>query len=86
MAIKTQFNLRNGATDMEIKKKIEEYVSNLLYQHDMASWRNENNQKRMDRVVAKCMEDLESHNGLLELLQNENQIEYFVRQTILYMV
>lgn len=71
---------------MDIKKKIEEYVSNLLYHHDMATWRNENNQKRMDIIVAKCMEDLESHNGLLELLQNDKQIEYFVRQTILYMV
>lgn len=71
---------------MEVKKKIEKYVSNMLYQHDMAAWRNENNQKRMDRIVAKCMEDLESHEGLLELLQNDSQIEYFVRQTILYMV
>ena len=52
--------------------KIEKYVSNMLYQHDMADWRNKNNQKRMDRIVAKCMEELESHDGLLELLQNDN--------------
>lgn len=71
---------------MKIRKKIEEYVSNLLYQHDMATWRNDDNQKRMDRIVAKCMKGLESHDGLLELLQNDKQIEYFVKQTILYMV
>lgn len=70
----------------EIKKKIEDYVSNLLFQHDMAVWRNENNQKTMDKIIEKCMEDLKRHNSLLEILDNDKQIEYFVCQTILYMV
>ena len=70
----------------EIKKKIEDYVSGLLFQHDMAAWKNENNQKTMDKIVEKCIDDLKRHDGLLEMLENDRQIEYFVRQTILYMV
>ena len=54
--------------------------------HDMSPWRNEGNQKRMDKIIEKCMSDLEASDRLLELLQNDKQIEYFVRQTILYMV
>ena len=70
----------------ELKKKIESYVENLLFQHDMSVRRNENNQKTMDKIVARCMSDLKKHKGLAEILQNDRQIEYFVRQTILYMV
>lgn len=70
----------------ELKKKIENYVSNLLFLYDMSVGRNENNQKTMGRIVARCLSDLEKHNGLAELLQNDKQIEYFVRQTILYMI
>lgn len=71
---------------MELEKKIREYVSALLYQHDMAPWRTEDNQKRLEKIVAKCMRDIELHNGLSDLLKSNNQIEYFVRQTILYMI
>ena len=67
-------------------KKIEEYVGIILHMHDMSPWRSEGNQKRMDKIVAKCMSDLESNDRLVKLLQNDKQIEYFVRQTILYMV
>ena len=70
----------------EIKKKIENYVSNLMFQHDMAPWRNESYKERMDKIVQKCMDDLETHDGLVDLLQHDEQIYYFVRQTILYMV
>lgn len=68
---------------METAKKIEDYVADLLYRYDLAPWKNENNQMRMDRIVAKCAEDLELK-GVLGLLQNDNQIKYFVNQTILY--
>ena len=70
----------------ELKKKIERYVEQLLFLHDMSVGRNENNMKTKDKIVARCMSDLEKHNGLTEILQNDRQIEYFVRQTILYMV
>jgi len=69
-----------------IKEKIENYVEQLLFLHDMSVGRNENNMKTKDRIVARCMSDLEKHKGLAEILQNDKQIEYFVRQTILYMV
>lgn len=70
----------------DMKKKIEEYVGVILHMHDMSPWRNEGNQKRMDKIVSKCMSELEASDKLVKLLQNEKQIEYFVRQTILYMV
>lgn len=70
----------------QIKKKIESYVCYLLHQHDMSIGRNENNKNAMYRIVAKCIKDLEKHEGLIEALENEKQIEYFVRQTILYMI
>ena len=70
----------------ELKKKIERYVEQLLFLHDMSVGRNENNMKTKDKIVARCMSDLKKHNGLTEILQNDRQIEYFVRQTILYMV
>lgn len=70
----------------ELRKKIENYVSNLLFLHDMSVGRNKNNQKTMDKIVERCMADLERHKRLAEILQNDRQIEYFVRQTILYMV
>ena len=70
----------------KIKKKIENYVSILLFQHDMCIDRNENNKKTMERIVEKCMNDIHNHEGLLEALEHDRQIEYFVRQTILYMI
>jgi hypothetical protein len=70
----------------EIKQKIEDYVSNVLFQHDLSSWRNETNKAIMNKIIAKCMSDLETKDGLLELFENDKQVEYFVRQTILYLV
>lgn len=70
----------------EIRKKIEAYVEEVLHLHDMSIYRNTNNKKTMDRIVAKCMDDLQKHEGLPEMLKNDAQIHYFVRQTILYMV
>lgn len=76
-------------TDERVKKvaeKIKEYANDLLYRHDMSPNRTEENQKRLDKIVTRCIEDIEEHPNLVNLLKSENQIEYFVRQTILYMV
>lgn len=70
----------------EIKNKIKNYVWDLLYQHDISPRRSENNKNIMNRIINKCIEDLERHTELLELLKNDWQIEYYVRQTILYMI
>lgn len=70
----------------KLKKKIEDYVEYILFQHDMSVGRNENNMNTRNKIIARCMSDLERHKGLAEVLQNDKQIEYFVRQTILYMV
>lgn len=70
----------------EIKKKIEEYVEVILFLHDLSVFRNDGNRQTADRIIAKCMESLEAHEGLSDILKTDTQIEYFVRQTILYMV
>lgn len=69
----------------EIKEYIETYVTELLYEHDLAVWRNATNKAIYDRIIEKCYSDLEIPE-LVQNLDNKNQIKYFVEQTILYLV
>lgn len=69
----------------EIVKEIEDYISVLMYCHDLAPWRNDTNKKIKDKIVEKCVADVEKHN-LQRLITNKKQIEAFIIQTILYMV
>lgn len=68
-----------------IEKKIRTYVENILFRHDLSIHRNDTNKKIYEKIVSKCMNDLENEE-LFKLFTNESQIEYFVRQTILYLV
>ena len=68
-----------------IEKKIRDYVEFILFQHDLNIYRNDTNKKIYEKIVSKCMDDLENEE-LLKSFTNESQIEYFVRQTILYLV
>lgn len=72
-------------TIAEIEEKIRAYVERYLFLHDLAIWRNDTNKKIYEKIVRKCMSDLEDEE-LLGLFTNESQIEYFVRQSILYLV
>ena len=68
-----------------IEKKIKDYVEVILFQHDLNIYRNDMNKKIYEKIVRKCMSDLENEK-LLKLFTNDAQIEYFVRQTMLYLV
>lgn len=68
-----------------MEEKIRAYAENILFQHDLSIYRNDTNKKIYEKIVNKCMSDLENEK-LLKLFTNEPQIEYFVRQTILYLV
>lgn len=83
--IETQF-FNGGVMRIEaIEKKIRDYVEFILFQHDLDIHRNNTNKKIYEKIVRKCMSDLENEE-LLKLFTNESQIECFVRQTVLYLV
>ena len=67
------------------EKKIKEYVAFVLRQHDMSIYRNDTNRKIYEKIVSKCMIDLKNKE-LLKLFTNESQMQYFVRQTMLYLI
>ena len=83
-------SVKNDVNAYERKPKVQEemleYIGTLFYQHDMAAWRNLENRKRQQKAADKCMETLLTHPDLFETLESKQQIMYFVRQTILYMV
>lgn len=74
---------------LKVQEEMLEYIETLFYQHDMAAWRNNENLKRQQRVANKCMETLQKHPDLyfgFDTPESKQQIRYFVRQTILYMI
>ena len=68
-----------------IEKKIKDYVEVILFQHDLNIYRNDTNKKINEKIVRKFMSYLQNEK-FLKLLTNDDQIEYFVRQTMLYLV
>lgn len=65
--------------------EVREYTELILHQHDLDIYRNSTNRKIYDRIVEKCMNDL-ANQKLLKLFTNRPQLEYFVRQTMLYLI
>lgn len=65
--------------------EVRDYTELILHQHDLDIYRNSTNRKIYDRIVEKCMNDLENQK-LLKLFTNRPQLEYFIRQTILYLI
>ena len=65
--------------------KVRDYTEFILHQHDLSIYRNDTNRKIYDKVVEKCMTDL-ANPELLKLFTNAPQLEYFVRQTMLYLI
>ena len=65
--------------------KVKNYTEFILQQHDLSIYRNDANRKIYDKVVEKCMTDL-ANPELLKLFTNTPQLEYFVRQTMLYLI
>lgn len=65
--------------------QVRDYIEWLLRQHDLDIHRNDTNRKIYNRIVWKCMTDL-ANPELLKLFTNRQQLEYFVRQTLLYLI
>lgn len=67
------------------EKEIRAYTELILDLHDMNIHRNNTNRKICDKIIEKCMNDL-ANPKLLKLFTNRPQLEYFVRQTVLYLI
>lgn len=65
--------------------KVEKYVRDILQQHDLSVARNSTNKKIFNNIVDKCMDDLKN-TELRDQFDNDNQVKYFVRQSILYLI
>ena len=69
----------------ELKSIVEKYVRDILKQHDLSVARNSTNKKIFNNIVDKCMDDLKN-TELRDQFDNDNQVKYFVRQSILYLI
>lgn len=69
----------------EAEKIIRSFTEIILYNHDLNINRNDTNKAIYNKIVNRCMKDLQNDN-LLSLFENDKQLEYFVNQTILYLV
>ncbi len=70
----------------EVEMKIRDYVADLFRRHDLNILSSEKNRVAAKKVVTYCMEELEKTEGLLEELNDDSNIKFFVNQTILRMI
>ena len=78
------FDYKTGEfSSIDVKNIITDYVNELLRQHDMSVSRNDRNQKIANKIITRCMYDIYPIVNEFKLKQ---QIRYFVRQTMLYMI
>lgn len=78
------FDYKTGEfSSIDVKNIITDYVNELLRQHDMSLSRNDRNQKIANKIITRCMYDIYPIVNEFKLKQ---QIRYFVRQTMLYMI
>ena len=68
------------------EKEIKDYVEWILFQHDLSIFRNNTNKEIYSKIVTKCVEELKNSAELLDIFTNKRQLEYFVRQTMLYLI
>lgn len=73
-------------TLQKIENEIRKYTSFLLFSHDMNIDRNNIYRCIYDKIVNICLDGLRNSDELLNEFENEAQVRYFVRQTILYLV
>mgnify|MGYP003013241414 CR=1 FL=1 len=73
-------------TLQKIENEIRKYTSVLLFSHDMNINRNNINRCIYNKIVNICLDTLKNSDELLNEFENEAQVRYFVRQTILYLV
>lgn len=67
-----------------MQEKIEGMISYLFGKYDMR--KGDRNHQRMEKLLKFCLEDMEKHPCLLEILNNKEELEFFVIQSMIYML
>lgn len=60
---------------MELNKEIENTIFHLFYMYGCKS-----QTKQMKALTTICLKEIENHPALIEVLENDSQIKYFVIQ------
>lgn len=67
-----------------LKEKVEAMISYIFGKYDMR--KGENNKLRMQKLTEFCMKDINKHPTLIKELNDKTALEYFVIQSIIYMM
>ena len=67
-----------------MKEKVEAMISYIFGKYDMR--KGENNKLRMQKLTEFCMKDINKHPTLIKELSDKTALEYFVIQSIIYMM
>lgn len=67
-----------------MKEKVEAMISYIFGKYDMR--KGENNKLRMQKLTEFCMKDINKHPTLIKELNDKTALEYFVIQSIIYMM
>ena len=67
-----------------LKEKVEAMISYIFGKYDTR--KGENNKLRMQKLTEFCMKDINEHPTLIKELSDKTALEYFVIQSIIYMM
>lgn len=66
----------------EMRQRIDAMVRYVFRQCDLMHWSGA--EARIQKIIKMCMDDIDTHPDLLNELRDDANIEFFVRQTMLY--
>ena len=67
-----------------MKKRLEDMISYVFGKYDMRT--DVVNKTRMEKLLQFCLDDIESHPGLETIFDDNDKLEFFVIQSIIYMM
>lgn len=67
-----------------MKKRLEDMISYVFGKYDMRT--DVANKTRMEKLLQFCLDDIESHPGLETIFDDNDKLEFFVIQSIIYMM
>ena len=76
--------MKKLAKNQSIQTEVETMISYVFGKYDMR--KGDKNKLRMKKLLKYCMKDITEHPLLKQSLNNRKAMEYFVTQTIIYMM
>lgn len=67
-----------------MQEKVEAMISYIFGKYDMR--KGKRNKLRMQKVLEFCMDDIKMHPSLEKELQEKSALEFFVIQSIIYLI